>query len=181
MPVAVGLEREQLITEDIDPFVPIELRHPTIADEFDEDTLAEQGRDTPTEAGIPYGGIAAAAFRAAQKKERSHIQYNGYKIYQPTYGMSPNRIGWKRFLKKLLNGRPLKRNSSVKKSALAIVELNGRNSIKSLIGLIKSHGNKFDYVAELTKMMSKYYGKKDYNTPLRATGDTTIINITNEF
>jgi hypothetical protein len=114
---------------------------------------------------IEYHGVGLETKPINAKKE--YFKFEGYNIHQPTQGIKEKDISWKKFAKKLLSGRPLAKGISVRTSAKNIVEVNSKNSVRALIRMIKSHGNKFNYVDELTKIYNKKYGT---NKGLRTAG-----------
>lgn len=142
--------------------------------DIDEDFPVEMMGEVP-------GVDGPFAKSCVKKKKRKTLRWNGHEIHQPTYGVKPNDLGWKRFLKKLLAGRPLKRHSSVKKAAGEIAAINGRNSTMALIKMIKSHGTKFDYVVELTKEYRKLYGRKELSRHNEIRLGNRGINIVTDF
>lgn len=134
--IDVGEPEGAAIMEEIEAFAEGEVR---------------MGNDNP----LPF---LTKKKRRKKPRIRTHVKLKGgYQLYQG--GKNEDKLPWQKFIKKLLTGRPLGKKT-IKEYADEITKVNNSENCQALIKTIKSHGDKFDYLPELTRAYNKRFGSR---------------------
>ena len=83
-----------------------------------------------------------------KRPAKRFIQYNGHNLQIPSCVNVDNKT----FMKMLLRGIPFSKGMSIESSARRLYTLNSPTSAKFLIGMLKAHSIKFDYLRHITKI-----------------------------